>query len=53
MDGSKLLDEDLLERGKKLHGLTSKGYGKLDADRTDRLTPLSAKKLKEESELEY
>jgi hypothetical protein len=39
MNDYKLDDEDFLTRGKKLNGLTLKGY-KLDADKPTKLTPL-------------
>jgi len=40
MQDYKLDDEDFISRGKKLNGLTMKGYGKLDADKPTKLTPL-------------
>lgn len=32
--------EDFLTRGQKLHGVTMKGYGKLEHEKITQLTPL-------------
>ena len=40
MEGHKIDGDDLMVNAKKIHGETIKHYGKLEADRTTKLTPL-------------
>lgn len=40
LEGHKLGDKNLLGRGKSIHAETFKGYGKLEAKKINKLTPL-------------
>lgn len=40
MEGHKLDGEDLLDGAKRIHGETLKHYGKLEAEKITKLTPL-------------